>query len=93
MLTKEADWRVARVYIALADGDDAERDAKMKEMATGSNSCASTSRLERYAVEQYLEDDEWEANERRDGRQPRLPSLPSSSAAPPKDRRWWPWKR
>ncbi|KAI5824669.1 hypothetical protein K523DRAFT_284622 [Schizophyllum commune Tattone D] len=90
-LTKEADWRVARAYIALADGDDAEREAKMKEMGTGlnSDSCASTSRLERYAVEQYLEDDEWEASERRAGRQPRLPSLPSSSAAPPKDRHWW----
>ncbi|KAL1663046.1 hypothetical protein GGF50DRAFT_103444 [Schizophyllum commune] len=88
-LTKEADWRVARAYIALADGDDAERDAKMKEMGTGVDSCASTSRLERYAVEQYLEDDEWEANERRVGRQPRLPSLPSSSAAPPKDRHRW----
>ncbi|KAL1733886.1 hypothetical protein EV714DRAFT_246158 [Schizophyllum commune] len=90
-LTKEADWRVARAYIALADGDDAEREAKMKEMGTSSNSdsCAITSRLERYAVEQYLEDDEWEVNERRAGRRPRLPSLPSSSAAPPKDRHWW----
>lgn len=79
---------MARAYIALADGEDAERDAKMKEMGTKhSGPCAGTSRLERYAVEQYLEDDEWEANERRAGRQPRLPSLPSSSAAS-KDHSW-----
>ncbi|KAL1694275.1 hypothetical protein GGG16DRAFT_47581 [Schizophyllum commune] len=90
-LTKEADWRVARAYIALADGDEAERDTKMKEMGFEHPGLrAGSSRLERYAVEQYLEDDEWEERERRAGRQPRLPSLPSSSsAAPPKDRRWW----
>ncbi|KAL1746911.1 hypothetical protein HDZ31DRAFT_33145 [Schizophyllum fasciatum] len=91
-LTKEADWRVARAYIALADGDDAERDAKAKEMGAGpsSGSCAGCSRLERYAVEQYLEDDDWEASERRAGRAPSLLPLPSSSsAAPSTGRRWW----
>lgn len=92
-LTKEVDLRVARAYIALADGDPAERDTKLKEMGAGhSAACSSASRMERYAVEQYLEDEEWEANERRAGRSPHLsPFLSSSSAALLKESRWWKW--
>ncbi|EJD37732.1 hypothetical protein AURDEDRAFT_116704 [Auricularia subglabra TFB-10046 SS5] len=63
-VTKEVDWRVARTYVALAedeDGDQLARDFKGKE---GWTTKASISRegapLEARAVDQYLDDEQWE---------------------------------
>lgn len=108
-LTKEVDWRVAKAYVALADGAE-ERDAhilKQKEMRSTSVShswsaadgASNTSReLEMMAVERYLDDDEWEAQERRAGRSPRAQPLPFDGNTSHRDgpsgfdkrNRWWP---
>ncbi|EEB89949.1 hypothetical protein MPER_11904, partial [Moniliophthora perniciosa FA553] len=74
-LTKEVDWDVAKAYVALAEGQDAE-DAygmKQKELGTGGG---GRSTLEAIAVDAYLDDAEWEAEEIRAGRGPTVRPLP-----------------
>ncbi|KAF9236754.1 hypothetical protein BU15DRAFT_89039 [Melanogaster broomeanus] len=67
ILTKEVDWGVAKAYVAIAD--DPEEDVayalKLKEMGGTS---AGGSYLEARAVDQYLEDQEWEEEQRKAGR-------------------------
>ncbi|KAJ7659954.1 hypothetical protein B0H17DRAFT_954497 [Mycena rosella] len=79
-LTKEVDWRVAKAYIALADDAD-EADAfalKQKELGAPLSSAGSgsSSRLEALAVDRYLDDLEWEADQLRAGRSVHIPPLP-----------------
>jgi hypothetical protein len=89
-LTKEVDWRIAKVYVELAD-DEHEQEArasKVKEVSgsldvpvphtSSSKSRASISgtRLESLAIERYLDDLEWEAVEIKAGRQPNLMKFP-----------------
>lgn len=105
-LTKEVDWRVAKAYIALADDatDEAraaeEYNRKRKEAGIPSG---PSSNLEERAIERYLDDEEWEAMQRRDGGKVGPSSFPfvkssgeGSSARGEKDRgddrRWWQWK-
>ncbi|KIJ67088.1 hypothetical protein HYDPIDRAFT_150338 [Hydnomerulius pinastri MD-312] len=66
-LTKEVDYRVAKAYVALVDNPEEEvaYAIKYKEMG-GSN--AGGSNLQARAVDQYLEDEEWEEEERKAGR-------------------------
>lgn len=87
-LTKEVDWRVAKAYIALAD-DPQEMElfeAKRKEGfsstglakdSTGSGPAAS--RLELLAVDRYLDDEEWETQERMEGRSIKIAPFPCST--------------
>jgi len=65
-LTKEVDWRIAKAYVALCDDPDEmmEYGTKLKEM---SNNVGQAS-LEGMAVDRYLEDEEWEIREIREGR-------------------------
>jgi len=87
-LTKEVDWRIAQAYVALAD-DEHEQEARVSKIKEfpGSLDAAQTSsfdsetaisgtRLECLAVERYLDDIEWEAEEIKAGRQPVLPKFP-----------------
>ncbi|KAJ7178577.1 hypothetical protein C8R43DRAFT_1084458 [Mycena crocata] len=61
-LTKEVDWRVAKAYIALAD-DPAEAELfALKRKELGTTAAAAASQLEAMAVDQYLDDLEWEAD-------------------------------
>jgi len=78
-LTKETDWRVAEAYAALADDPDAEAafEAKLKEL---SSQGGGESSLEARAVDQYLDDLEWEAREIREGRGVRIEGLRASSS-------------
>ena len=66
MLTKETDWRVAKAYVALADDPDEEalHTAKCKETGVS----ASGVGLESRALDKYLDDDEWEGQQRRLGK-------------------------
>lgn len=73
MLTKEADWRVAKAYVALADDPDEEVIYGFKYKEIGS---ISASTLEARAADQYLEDQEWEEEQRRAGKRISLKSLP-----------------
>ncbi|KZT19668.1 hypothetical protein NEOLEDRAFT_1141813 [Neolentinus lepideus HHB14362 ss-1] len=79
MLTKEADWDVVQAYVAIADDSEDEWafDAKRKEGfgeerrplgEVNGTTLASGSCLEGRAVSRYLDDEEWEAGEMRDGR-------------------------
>ncbi|KAF9265054.1 hypothetical protein L218DRAFT_924859 [Marasmius fiardii PR-910] len=75
-VTKEVDWAVAKAYVALAElpGEEDAYVAKVKEDQMAKRSNGST--LEAIAVDRYLEDMEWEANERREGRGVSIPSIP-----------------
>ncbi|KAJ7034947.1 hypothetical protein C8F04DRAFT_545692 [Mycena alexandri] len=75
-LTKETDWRVAHAYIALADdpGEAAHYALKQKELGE-----PASAPLEARAVGQYLDDLEWEAEELRAGRTPRIDPFPIPS--------------
>jgi hypothetical protein len=82
-LTKEVDWRIAKAYVALAD-DPAEvenDDYKVKEHSTASAGPAvvGLSRQETIAMNHYLDDDEWEARENRQGRTATLTPFPCFS--------------
>ncbi|ESK86020.1 hypothetical protein Moror_9421 [Moniliophthora roreri MCA 2997] len=73
-LTKEVDWDIAKAYVALAEGQEAE-DAyamKQKELGTG----GGRSMLEAIAMDAYLDDAEWEVEEVRAGRGPMIKPLP-----------------
>ena len=79
-LTKEVDWRVANAYVALAD-DPEEQDAygaKRKETGVSTRPLNQSDArvLEALAIEQYLEDEEWEAQERQAGRGMRISKFP-----------------
>ena len=70
MLTKEVDWRVAKAYVALADDAEEVRSYELK--------CKEGNErvdLEMMAINKYLEDDEWEASERRQGRSVCIPAF------------------
>lgn len=73
MLTKEVDWRVAKAYVALADDPDEEAVYGFKHKETGG---IGGSTLEARAADQYLEDQEWEEEQRRAGKRISLKSLP-----------------
>ena len=64
-LTKEADWRVAKAYVALADDPDEESlyAVKCKETGVSMNLIG----LEARALDRYLEDEEWEKEQSRFG--------------------------
>ena len=102
IITKEADWRVAKVYVALADEEDldefrAQYDLKQKENVgaqTGTQRGAGShySNLEMAALDRYLEDDEWEAGERREGRSATIPKFPLPSKRESLAGKWFTWK-
>ncbi|KAJ7583355.1 hypothetical protein C8J56DRAFT_790619 [Mycena floridula] len=72
-LTKEVDWNVASAYVALAD-DPHEFGWKRKE--TGSH---GSTNLEAIAAETYLDDEEWEEQERKAGRGVSIRPFPFAS--------------
>ena len=65
MLTK-VDWRVAKVYVALADDEEEQEEfyAKQKELGEGGSNAAG---LESLTIGRYLDDEEWETRERSAG--------------------------
>ncbi|KAJ6607414.1 hypothetical protein B0H10DRAFT_2166863 [Mycena sp. CBHHK59/15] len=76
-LTKEVDWRVAKAYLALADDPDEAENFVLKQKELGTQlSPAAASPLEAMAVDRYLDDLEWEANELREGRSMHIPQYP-----------------
>ncbi len=99
-LTKEVDWRVAKTYVALADPADGEDDdnacVKEAEGKKHRRTHGEGSNVESRAVDRYLDDDEWEQRERREGRGVVIPRFPLfeqvprvHGGRPPKP--WWKW--
>ncbi|KAF9532568.1 hypothetical protein CPB83DRAFT_846988 [Crepidotus variabilis] len=81
LLTKEVDWRVARVYVALADDPSTQDEAYGKEAyekgIEGKKSKSNDSDgMEYLAIERYLDDMEWEEGEKKAGRNAKLPKFP-----------------
>ncbi|KIM68434.1 hypothetical protein SCLCIDRAFT_1209248 [Scleroderma citrinum Foug A] len=66
LLTKEADWHVAKAYVALADDPDEESWYAVKCKETGAN--MNLMGLEARALDKYLEDEEWEKEQSRFGK-------------------------
>ena len=99
-LTKEADWRVAKAYVALAGetSEEEEFDRKRKEgMESGNHRHGvGNSTVEERAVEKYLDDEEWEVRQKKEGGQiglPRFPFADESKVETEKSgsnrHRWW----
>ncbi len=69
-LTKEVDWRVAKAYVAFAEhGEDEDEewlDAKQseKKVVVRDPFTGAESNLEARAIDRYMDDDVWEAQER-----------------------------
>jgi hypothetical protein len=81
-LTKEIDWRVAKAYIALADDPEEANAFTLKQKELGAPvHAASSSRLEALAVDRYLDDMEWEANQLKAGSSVHIPQYPFHSSA------------
>ena len=80
MLTNEVDSRIARAYVALADDDDEQqgRAYKVKEasVSQGKPHSLTGMGLENLAIERYLDDLEWETEEIKAGRRPKLSKFP-----------------
>lgn len=87
MVTKEVDWRVAKAYVALAQDPDPSAKEKPDNWerslrgVPGSVSGGSSQKgmLESDAIERYLEDAEWEEQERKGGRGPVMQQFPWGS--------------
>lgn len=98
-LTKEVDWRVAKAYVALADDAHEQETFSTKRKEIGVSRTISDARtatgLEALAIERYLDDDEWEAEQVRVGRRPQILPLPINGkpVAVQKVARWWDLKK
>ncbi|KAG8932580.1 hypothetical protein FRC01_013210, partial [Tulasnella sp. 417] len=100
-VTKEVDHSIARAYVALADGNSNEDLSEVKKKSVPDPSASNVAQgLEGRAVDRYMEDDEWEAQQRAQGLLPKLQGFPffnsissSTSAAVEKGvgRRWSWW--
>ena len=70
-VTKEVDWRVAKTYVAIAQ-HSGPSEAQGKKEKTPVSECKESLRngpvLENEAIDRYLEDAEWEEQERKEGR-------------------------
>lgn len=76
-VTKEIDWRVAKAYVAIAQGSD---PPEMPEKTGNQEGCprktpilqsegpSQRGALDNEAIDRYLDDTEWEEQERKEGR-------------------------
>ncbi|KAJ7127100.1 hypothetical protein C8R44DRAFT_874180 [Mycena epipterygia] len=92
-LTKEVDWRVAKAYIALAEDPDEAESFVLKQKELGAPvGAAGPSRLEAVAVDRYLDDLDWEAEQLREGRSVHIPAYPihtGKAEGSTKAAGWW----
>jgi len=83
-VTKEVDWRVAKTYVALAEGELDGPKSKEDTRNFRSSQAEGSRRVLEDAVEQYLEDEEWETQE---GGEPRIQGFPLFSSRNISDKR------
>ncbi|KAL5634983.1 hypothetical protein ACGC1H_002874 [Rhizoctonia solani] len=74
-ITKEADWGVAQTYVALLDMED----DRIKEGKRRMVDLSSQEGRQALAVDQYLDDNAWEEEQRKAGLSPRIEPFPYSS--------------
>ena len=109
-VTKEADWRIAKAYVAVASLEDqqgqsacplkSKEGVEMLDKKRQSQGSTVSRSLEAQAIDQYLDDEEWEERERRDGRGLAIPSFPLFESSnqferlEKRARAWWSsWQR
>lgn len=87
-VTKEADWRIAKAYVALASLPDHELKSKEglqgERPERGPGEGVASGSLQAQAVDHYLDDDEWEQRERREGRGVAIPKFPVFDTTQPR---------
>lgn len=71
-VVKETDWRIAKAYVALAENGDSSSLSK-EDMH---KKVQQDSSVEGRAMDQYLDDNEWEAQQRRESRGVHIPPFP-----------------
>lgn len=76
-VTKEVDPHIARTYVSLAEGEDNPSYKEVKKAPVKGDEV-----LEGRAIDQYMEDAEWEAQQRRLGISPKIPIFPYLSFKP-----------
>lgn len=97
-VTKEVDWRIAQAYVALAEGEDENTTKKEYTNRRPGNSQEASGSLDNMAIDRYLEDTEWEENERRAGRGVSLQKFPFGDFGNGKEKPSpggmfnWPWR-
>ncbi|KAI0671578.1 hypothetical protein C8Q78DRAFT_973005 [Trametes maxima] len=109
--TKEADRDVAKAYVALAGlpgaGEDTlkeyekEKGLRQRKVRVSEDEEGESS-LEARAMDRYFDDDEWEAQERAEGRKPTLPLFPyvgtresrhsTGKGSADGEKSWWRWR-
>ena len=87
ILTKEADWRIAKAYVALAENDHEGREGldprkETQGKTAGARSGGAARMLENRAIDSYLDDANWEESERQAGRGVFVPKFPLSFRQP-----------
>lgn len=100
-MTKEVDWRVAKAYVALAEDDDGDDSSKKEslDMKTKTTFNQEKVTIEVQAIDRYLDDAEWEENERKQGRGVSIQGFPyggfggrgSTSTSLRTEGFKWPW--
>ena len=76
-VTKETDWRIAKAYVALAENADPSpllKEDTFKKVQQDSS-------VEGRAMDQYLDDEEWEVQQRREGRGVHIPPFPYTASS------------
>ena len=99
-LTKEVDFRIAKTYVALADDEEEQEISAIKHKEVSGASLSYG--LEALAINSYLDDLQWEADELRAGRGINIQTFPFGQQVPNSKenpildrslpRHWWPWR-
>jgi len=89
MVTKEVDWRVAKAYVAIAQDSGPSGvsgkekpdnyEGRLKVPVSDSEGSSQKGALESGAIDRYLDDTEWEEEERKEGRGPAIQRFPWGS--------------
>jgi len=108
-VTKEIDWSVAKAYVAIAQGSDSSEMPEKKsgnregclQKTPDSESGGTSQRVAYEAIDRYLDDTEWEEQERKEGRGLVIQKFPwgsfgqkvgpSSGSEQGSGRFKWPW--
>jgi hypothetical protein len=95
-VTKETDDRIAQAYVALAEDSDSGSDvlplkAEGEKISRRVDWAKHT--VEERAVDRYLDDDEWERQERAEGRGVYIQRVPTGEPQPDGEKAgkvgWW----
>ncbi len=106
-MTKETDRDVAQAYVAFAglpdeeamsgDSKDYEKEKALRKRKPYADAGLGGSSLEERAVDQFFDDEEWEARERAEGRNVTILSFPylerTADRLPAEEQKpWWRWR-